>query len=73
MTSGQHQLFDRFVQAAAATRADLHDLAWTALGVLLLVAILLLSAIGIWLLQGGFSRWCNSAGTAALKDWPHER
>ena len=75
VTIGQHQLFDRFVQGAVAARADLHEAAWIALGVLLLLSIFVLSAIGVWLLQGGFSRayhHLKRPERAAIDQWFHE-
>lgn len=75
MTGAQHQLFDRLLQSASESRADLHDFAWVVVGVLLLIGILALAAIGVWLLNGGLSRYSYPASSVErklLQEWLRE-
>jgi hypothetical protein len=75
MTEAQHQLFNRFVQGASESRADLHDVAWVLMGALLLLGILALAVISVWLLQGGLSRYSSLASEAERKliqEWLRE-
>ena len=67
MTAEQHQVFNRLVQGAGQLRADLHDAAWVMLGVLLLIGIFALVAIGLWLLHGGLSRYSYPGSAAERK------
>jgi len=75
MTAAQHQLFNRFVQGASESRADLHDVAWVLIGALLLVGILALTVVGVWLLQGGLSRYSSfdlGAERKLIQEWLRE-
>jgi hypothetical protein len=50
----------------------LHDIAWVLLGVLLMMTVLLLSALWLWVLRGGFDDYfcLNSAhGQRIVHEW----
>jgi flagellar basal body-associated protein FliL len=75
VNAAQHKLFDMFVQATGESRAHAQGLAWTILGVLLVVALITLATMWLWILRGGFSNWfsLNSAlGRKAVADWLRE-
>jgi hypothetical protein len=75
MTESQHKLFNMLVQSACESRANLHEVAWTLLGALMVVGLIMLAAAGIWILNGGFSKYCYlnaNCGRRVNEDWLRE-
>jgi hypothetical protein len=72
VNSAQHQFFSALIQSAHESRIQLHDIAWVLLGVLLMMTVLLLSALWLWVLRGGFDDYfcLNSArGQRIVHEW----
>jgi hypothetical protein len=75
MTESQHRFFNSLVQSASDSRANLHEVAWILLGVVLLAALIVLTVAGIWILNGGLSAYYrpnSPAGRKEIEDWLRE-
>ena len=75
MNSAQYHFFNALIESAHESRLHLHDFAWVLLGVLLLAAILIMSAFWLWVLRGGFEEYygLNSVhGRRAIIAWLEE-
>lgn len=55
MNAGQHRLFEMLVQSASESRAQMHEVAWVVLGVVLVVGLVTLCGLLMWISNGGLS------------------